>query len=133
MELQLEILETKAQRRGESSISFARKSGTVTASTQFCREAKVKHGDRMAIAKDPKRDKDWYLVIFKNDNDPKGVPSRRPDDQASMFNCGAMVHAFMDEFASKEDKSIRVPLATAANPILEGRANAYAILTKALE
>lgn len=133
MELQLEILEIKVQRRGESSISFARKSGTVTVSTQFCRDNKVKNGDRMAIAKDPKREKDWYLVIFKNDNDPKGVPSRRPDDQGAMFNCGHMVHAFMDQFSSREDKSIRVPLATAANPILEGRANAHAILTKALE
>ena len=133
MELQLEILETKAQRRGESTISFARKSGTVTLSTQFCRDAKVKHGDRMALAKDPQKEKDWYLVIFNNDNDPKGVPSRRPDEAGCMFNCGAFVHAFMDQFASKDDKSIRVPLATAPNEILNGRAKAFAILTKALE
>ena len=133
MELQLEIIEAQTTRKGESSITFNRKSGTISLSTTFCREVKVDDRARMAIAKDPKREKDWYLVIFSKDNDPKGIQSRRKDETGSIFNCSTMAHAFMDVFCLREEKSIKVPLGLVWNPILDGRAKAYPILTKALE
>lgn len=134
MELELEILENKSQRKGESCIGFTRKTGVISVSSTASKALKLKEGDRLAIAKDPKNEKDWYLIVFKNDTDPKGITCRSYGDSGSMvINCSAFSQAFMDQFCSRDDKSVKVPIGLNPNEILSGRAQAYAILTKALE
>jgi hypothetical protein len=134
MELELEILERTSARRGESTIHLAAKSGMITLSGDFCKAAGIKIGDVAALAKDPKREKDWYLVIFSNPKDPRGITIREKHNTTSLvFNSAAWAQLFIDQFGKKDQASIRVAMATAPNEIMGGKAKAFAILTKTLE
>lgn len=133
MELQLEILESKTHRKGDATISFSKKSGLITLSSEATRKMLLEDGAKIAIAKDPNREKDWYVVVFTNKNDPKGIPGRLKDEKQGLcLNCSSFVHSFLGAFGKEDETIIKVPIATVATPILEGRANAYAILTKAI-
>jgi hypothetical protein len=134
MELELEILERTSARRGESTIHLAGKSGMITLSADFCRAAGVKPGDAAAIAKDPKREKDWYVVIFSDPKDARGIQIREKQNTTSLvFNSAAWAQQFIDQFGKKDQASIRVAMGTAPTEILGGKAKAFAILTKSLE
>ena len=65
--------------------------------------------DAVAMAVDPKREKDWYLIVFKNDNDPKGIPVRaKVNTKGLMFNSSSWAQRFIDQFGKEEQPSIRV-------------------------
>jgi len=134
MELELEILERTSTRKGEPSIHLARKTGVISISHEFAEAANLYPGNAVAMAVDPKREKDWYLIVFKNDNDPKGIPVRaKVNTKGLMFNSSSWAQRFIDQFGKEEQPSIRVALGKGATEILDGRAKAYPILTKTLE
>jgi uncharacterized membrane protein len=134
MQLQLEILETKSKRKGESCISFSRKTGVICVSSTAAKELHLKDGDRMAVAKDPSNEKDWYLIVFKDKTSSSGIVVRAYGKSGAVaLNCVGFAVAFLDQFCERDTKLIKVPLATVPNEILDGKAQAYAILTKALD
>jgi hypothetical protein len=134
MELELEILERSVTRKGECTISLARKTGLITLSTEFIRSAKLQEGSCIALAKDPKREKDWYLVVFLSNVDPKGIPGRlKGPNTGLVINSSAWANQFLDQFGKEKQGSIRVPMGKEFTEILGGRAKAYPILTKSLE
>lgn len=134
MELELEILEKKSARRGEPTIHFARKTGVITLSQDFAEASNLLPENAVALAKDPKREKDWYLIIFNNNNDPKGIQVRlKHNTKGLMFNSSSWAQKFMDQFAKAEEGSLRVAIGKGFTEILGGTAKAYPILTKTLE
>lgn len=134
MELQLEILDKKSSRPGEPCIHLARKTGVITLSHEFAEATNLKEGSAVAIAKDPNREKDWYLIVFKEDNDPKGIQVReKQNTKGLMFNSTSWARQFIDQFGKSDQPSIRVALGKGFTEILKGRAKAYPILTKTLE
>ncbi len=134
MELQLEILERTSARRGESTIHLAAKSGMITLSADFCKAAKINPGDAAAIAKDPNREKDWYLVILSDSEDARGIKIREKQNTTSLvFNSAAWAQQFINQFGKEDQPSIRVAMGTVPTEILGGKAKAFAILTKSLE
>lgn len=134
MELELEILEKTTARDGEPTIHLHRKTGVITLSQGFAQAASIKEGSAVALAKDPKREKDWYLVVFTNSNDPKGITVRnKHNTKALMFNSSSWAQQFNNQFGKEEQVSMRVPLGKGFTEIMGGRAKAYPILTKTLE
>lgn len=134
MELELEILEKKVIRKGESSIHIARKTGLISLSREFSRIAHLEEGSSIALAKDPKREKDWYVVVFISNSDPKGIPGRiKSSSTGLVINSSSWAHQFMNQFAKTDQGSIRVPMGKEYTVVLGGRAKAYPILTKTLE
>jgi hypothetical protein len=132
MELELEILQPKSHRKGSPTISVSL-TGLVSISAAATHTIGIEDGTLSAIAKDKKNTDDWYLILFR-EKDAPGIPLRNNKNGGSCINSFNYVKEFFGHFQDNihDEKSIRLPLATKGTEILEGKATAYAIITKAL-
>jgi len=131
--MDLHIIKSKSVRAGKPTITFGAK-GLITISSAAVNAIGIKDGQSVALAYDKKRDQDWYLIIYKEEepSSPNIRDIKKGKETASFaFNCSSYTQSFMDRFGGG-DGSVKVPLATVGEPILEGKAMAYAVITKAL-
>lgn len=131
--MDLQIIQSKSSRAGKPTISFGDK-GLITISSAAVNAIGIKDGQSVSMAFDKQREQDWYLLVYYEEEPsaPNIRDMKKGKEPASYaFNCTSYTKAFLDRFGTG-DGTLKVPLSIQGEPVLEGKAMAYAIITTAL-
>lgn len=132
--MELEFIPAKRPRTGKPYMLFS-KTGLITVSPKSVEDHGITDRHFLNVARDKGRPQDWYLVISEEESlGGIAVRKKHPSNKQKgiIFNCSSWSKQFISEFGNGE-KSVSVPLAVEGEEIMDGRAKAVAIITKALD